>query len=103
MIATFKDTIEIEITLDTDDMKTICDDVAEIHPSSQMDKCDFFNLAMEEIIKDCFDGYTWYNRDMFVFEVEEICPTIVEKIAEYVDWYIVHYYLVKQEDFKWSE
>ena len=38
---------------------------------------------------------------MPVYEVEEMCPTIVEKIAEYVDWYINHYYTI--EDFKWND
>lgn len=103
MRATFTDTIEIKVTLDTDDIKSICDAVAEVNPASQMDKDEFFDIAMEEVIKDYFDGYTWYKNDMSTYEVEEICPTIVEKIAEYIDWYIFHYYWVKQEDFKWSD
>lgn len=103
MKAKFKDIIEITITLDTDDMKSICDEIAEVNPSSYMDKDNFFDIAMEEITKNYFNGYTWYNSDMPIYEVEEICPTIIEKIAEYVDWYIIHYYLTKQEDFQWSK
>lgn len=103
MRATFTDTIEVKMTLDTDDMKSICDAVAEVNPSSDMDRNDFFIIAMEEIIRAYFNGYIWYNNDMTNCEVEEICPTIVEKIAEYIEWYIVHYYLVEQKDFKWSD
>ena len=101
MRARFKDIIEITITLDSDNMKSICDDIAEDFPHKS--KEDFFNKAMKEIIRNYFSGYIWYcNNDMPVYEVEEMCPTIVEKIAEYVDWYIIHYYLTEKEDFKWS-
>jgi len=101
MRMTFKDVIETEITLDSNDLKSICDAIAE--DNRHIHKDDFFDMAMEEIIKDYFDGYIWYRNDMPIYEVEEMCPTIVEKIAEYVDWYIIHYYLVEQEDFKWSD
>ncbi len=97
----FKDVIEIKITLDTDDLKSICDAMAKVNPHTHVKKEDFFDMVMEEIIRDLFSGYTWYKDDMCTFEVEEICPTIVEKIAEYIDWYIVRYYL--KEDFKWSD
>ena len=101
MKATFTDTIETTITLDTDDIKSICDKVAEENP--HRDKDDFFDIAMEEVIQDYFGGYIWYRDDMPTYEVEEMCPIIVEKMAEYIDWYIFHYYLVEQEDFKWSD
>lgn len=103
MKARFKDIIEIIITLDSDNMKSICDAIAEVNPNSQMDKNDFFNMAMEEIIRNYFGGYIWYYDSMPVYEIEEMCPNIVEKIIEYVDWYIIHYYLAKQEEFKWSK
>lgn len=101
MRTTFKDTIEVTVTLDTDDIKSICDAIAEVNPPSQMDKDEFFDIAMEEVIKDYFDGYIWYKNDMPTYEVEAICPTIVKKITEYIDWYIMRYY--EQGDFKWSD
>jgi hypothetical protein len=101
MRATFTDTIEVKMTLDTDDIKSICDNVAEDFPHESKD--DFFDRALKNIIYEYFDGYTWYREDMSVWEVEEMCPTIIEKMIEYIDWYIVHYYLTEQEDFKWSD
>lgn len=101
MRATFTDVIETKIELDTDDIKSICDDVAE--ENRHRDKNDFFDRAMEEVIRQYFDGYIWYHDYMPIYEVEEMCPNIVEKMVEYVDWYIIHYYLTAQEDFKWSD
>ncbi len=101
MRATFKDTIEVKMTLDTGDMKSICDNVAEDFPHESKD--DFFDKALKNIICEYFDGYTWYREDMSIWEVEEMCPTIIEKMIEYIDWYIVHYYLTEQEVFKWSD
>ena len=101
MRATYTDKIETTITLDTDDIKSICDSIAEDFPHESKD--DFFDRAMEEVIKEYFDGYIWYHDNLHIYEIEEMCPTIVEKIAEYIDWYIFHYYLIEQEDFKWSD
>lgn len=101
MRATFKDVIEVKMTLDTDDMKSICDAVAEDFPHES--KVDFLDRALANIVYEYFDGYIWYNDKMAICEVEEMCPTIIEKMTEYVDWYIIHYYLTKQEDFKWSD
>ncbi len=100
MRATFTDVIETKITLDTVDMKTICDSIAEDFPHEN--KEDFFDRALAAIIDAYFCSYIWYN-DMAVCEVEEMCPNIVEKMTEYIDWYIIHYYLTAQEDFKWSD
>lgn len=101
MRATFTDVIEIKVTLDTVDMKSICDDVATDFPHEN--KEDFLYRALTNIIYDYFDDYIWYHDRMSICEVEEMCPNIVEKITEYINWYIVHYYLTKQEDFKWSD
>lgn len=101
MRATYTDKIETTITLDTDDIKSICDSIAEDFPYESKD--DFFDRAMDKLIEEYFDGYIWYRDDMPIYEVEEMCPTIIEKIAEYVDWYIIHYYLTEQEDFEWSD
>lgn len=98
MKAIFTDIIEINMTLDTDDMKSICDNVAADFPHE--DKDDFFDRVLQKVIEEYFSGYIWYNN-MTVFEVAEMCPNIIEKMEEYIDWYIVHYYM--QEDFKWSD
>jgi hypothetical protein len=100
MRATFTDTIEVKITLDTDDMKSICDNIAIAYPRESKD--DFFDRALVNILNNYFDDYTWYIN-MVVREVKEMCPTIVEKIIEYVNWYIINYYLPEPEDFKWSD
>lgn len=97
----FIDVIKVKMTLDTDDMKSMCDDIAADFPHEN--KEDFFDRALVNIIDEYFSGYIWYHDRMAVCEVEEMCPNIVEKMTEYIDWYIVHYYLAKQEDFKWSE
>ena len=101
MRATFTDVIETKITLDTDDMKSICDDVAEDFPHES--KIDFLDRALTNIIDEYFNGYIWYHDKMAICEIEEMCPNIVERMTEYVDWYIIHYYLTEQEDFKWSD
>lgn len=101
MRATFTDVIETKITLDTVDMKSICDNVAEDFPHDS--KEDFWHRALVNIIDAYFCGYTWYRDDMPIYEVEEMCPNIVGKMSEYIDWYIIHYYLVEPEEFKWSD
>ena len=97
----FKDTIEVKITLDTDDIKSICDNIAEVYPNQTKEF--FSTIAIEEIARQYFDGYIWYNEDFSISELEEMFPNIIEAIEEYVDWYIIHYYLTEQEDFKWSD
>lgn len=99
MRATFTDVVETKITLDTDKMKIICDSVAEDFPHE--DKIDFFGRALTNIIDEYFGGYIWYNDNIPIYEVEEMCPNIVEKMTEYVNWYINHYYTI--EDFKWND
>ena len=102
MVKTFKDTIEIKITLDTNKLKSICDKTAADFPNRG--EGTFFNIAMENIIHEYFSCYIWYcDEGMPICEVEEMCPTIIHKIGEYIDWYIIHYYLTKQEDFQWSD